>query len=241
MLRAFEQGELEESPIPPDRRQELLEAATYKSFGQADPQPPTPRIQPRASPLSISERCGRHSTMPSIRSGLTRRCNGDNQSLPTGILPPGMPGYNPEVQGYSYDPDKAKATTGAGGPPGWKESARDAVNSRNQQDIARGASTRPANLAVVGVQVELQRIRRLADLPTGTPEQGMCRYSRYTWYADYPDPDSFLYPLFHSQSQTNYFRYHNPAVDQLLDEARRETDDLRRVDLYRRAEQLILQ
>jgi ABC-type transport system substrate-binding protein len=29
-------------------------------------------------------------------------------------------------------------------------------------------------------------------------------------------------------------------VDKLLDDARRETDDLRRVDLYRQAEQLIL-
>ena len=60
---------------------------------------------------------------------------------------------------------------------------------------------------------------------------------RYAWYADYPDPDNFLYPLFHSQSQTNYFHYRNPTVDQLLDDARRETDDLRRVKLYREAEQ----
>jgi len=63
---------------------------------------------------------------------------------------------------------------------------------------------------------------------------------RYGWYADYPDPDSFLYSLFHSQSQTNYFHYRNPEVDQLLDDARRETDDLQRVKLYREAEQRIL-
>ncbi len=30
MLKAFEQGELEESPLTPDRRKEFLEAVTYK-------------------------------------------------------------------------------------------------------------------------------------------------------------------------------------------------------------------
>jgi oligopeptide transport system substrate-binding protein len=63
----------------------------------------------------------------------------------------------------------------------------------------------------------------------------------YTWFADYPDPDNFLYPLFHSAGHRNYFRYRNLAVDKLLDDARRETDDLRRAKLYREAEQLILQ
>jgi peptide/nickel transport system substrate-binding protein/oligopeptide transport system substrate-binding protein len=63
---------------------------------------------------------------------------------------------------------------------------------------------------------------------------------RIAWYADYPDPDNFLYIRFHSRSKDNYLRYRNPAVDGLLDEARRETDDLRRVKLYREAEQLIL-
>jgi len=26
----------------------------------------------------------------------------------TGVLPPGMPGYDPHLRGYSYDPAKAK-------------------------------------------------------------------------------------------------------------------------------------
>jgi peptide/nickel transport system substrate-binding protein/oligopeptide transport system substrate-binding protein len=63
---------------------------------------------------------------------------------------------------------------------------------------------------------------------------------RLAWYADYPDPDSILYFRFHSGSEDNYLRYNNPAVDRLLDDARRETDDIKRVKLYRQAEQLIL-
>jgi ABC-type oligopeptide transport system substrate-binding subunit len=55
-----------------------------------------------------------------------------------------------------------------------------------------------------------------------------------------PDPDGFCIPS-SIPSPTNYFNYRNAAVDGLLDSARRETDDLRRVKLYREAEQLILQ
>ncbi len=85
-------------------------------------------------------------------------------------------------------------------------------------------------------------VQEFDDWPTfrGALEQGDVQLFRYSWYADYPDPDNFLYPLFHSAGQRNYYRYHNPTVDKLLDDARRETDDLRRVKLYREAEQLIL-
>jgi oligopeptide transport system substrate-binding protein len=60
------------------------------------------------------------------------------------------------------------------------------------------------------------------------------------WYADYPDPDNFLYVLFHSQSKTNRMGYRNAEVDELLERARRETDYMARVELYREIEKLVL-
>jgi len=62
----------------------------------------------------------------------------------------------------------------------------------------------------------------------------------YAWYADVPDPDNFLTKLFHSKSPRNFFGYANPVVDELLTGARSAGDIQRRVELYRRAEQLIL-
>jgi oligopeptide transport system substrate-binding protein len=58
-------------------------------------------------------------------------------------------------------------------------------------------------------------------------------------FADVPDPDTFLGKL-HSQNPQNFFGYSNHTVDQLLTEARREPDAVRRVELYRRAEQLVV-
>ena len=44
----------------------------------------------------------------------------------------------------------------------------------------------------------------------------------YAWHADVPDPDNFLFKLFHSQSLRNLTGYANPIVDDLLFQARRE-------------------
>jgi peptide/nickel transport system substrate-binding protein/oligopeptide transport system substrate-binding protein len=63
---------------------------------------------------------------------------------------------------------------------------------------------------------------------------------RYAWYADVPDPDNFLGILFHSTSRYNFMGYRNLSVDKLLDEAKKESDFLKRIDLYRKAEEIIM-
>ena len=62
----------------------------------------------------------------------------------------------------------------------------------------------------------------------------------YAWHADVPDPDNFLFKLFYSHSPRNLTGYANPVVDDLLLQARRERDVARRIDIYRRAEQMIV-
>ncbi len=53
--------------------------------------------------------------------------------------------------------------------------------------------------------------------------------------------DSFLYPLFHSQSPHNLFQYKNPEVDSLLEQARRTPDEPTQRVLYRRIQEIIMQ
>jgi peptide/nickel transport system substrate-binding protein/oligopeptide transport system substrate-binding protein len=64
---------------------------------------------------------------------------------------------------------------------------------------------------------------------------------RYAWYADIPDPDNFLGILFHSKSKYNFMGYRNPEADRLLDRARSERDYLKRMEMYRKVEEIVLE
>ncbi|MBA2624163.1 MAG: hypothetical protein H0U89_00910, partial [Acidimicrobiia bacterium] len=71
---------------------------------------------------------------------------------------------------------------------------------------------------------------------------GACQICRSGWFADYPTYDNFMYDLFHSDSigGNNHGRYNNPEFDDLVDQAKSETDAEAAGELYRQAEQILL-
>jgi oligopeptide transport system substrate-binding protein len=240
ILKAFEQGELEESPLTPDRRKEFLEAATYKVIRKPTLSLLFYGFNLKRPPFQKREvRQAFNYAIDKIR--FNQQVYGGIYVVARGILPPGMPGYSPVVQGYDYDPARAKTLLAEAGHPGGKNLTPVMLSTSGKSPALEAESQIiQDDLAVLDVQVDLQEFN---DRPTyqRALEQGDVQLFRHLWHADYPDPDNFLYPLFHSAGQRNYDRYHNPAVDKLLDDARGETDDLRRVKLYREAERLILQ
>ncbi len=64
-----------------------------------------------------------------------------------------------------------------------------------------------------------------------------------SWWADYPDPENFLFPLFHSANHGasgNRTRYTNPAVDALIEQGQRTGNLEGRNRVYGDAERLIM-
>jgi len=158
-----------------------------------------------------------------------------------GILPLGMPGYNPDLVGYPYDLSRARQLLAEAGHPGGKDlpplelwtSATTATALQEHEAIKR-------DLEHLGLKVELFRAENWQHYNTAVLGKRPGAMYRYGWFADFPDPDNFLFSLFHSQSSSNYGHYNNPAVDRLLEQARSEGDYLKRIELYRRAEELIM-
>ena len=160
-----------------------------------------------------------------------------------GILPPGFPAYTPEIEGYSFDPEKA---------------VRLLQESKYGQDLDNfpgitlslpgsfGAPVSPVMQAIVQTWQETLGIE-MDILQTAWPiflED--IRNSRFqmlgglAWTADYIDPENFLDVLFHSESGNNYGRYSNAEVDRQLEQARGELDEAERFRTYHRVEQQIL-
>ena len=157
------------------------------------------------------------------------------------ILPPGFPGYTDEIDGLMYDPDLAKQLL--------EESAYADADSRPRivVTVPGTGGTIGLDLEVIlemwkqtlGVEVEIQQVEwatYLEDLE----DQKFQAFAGLGWEADYPDPQDFLDILFHTDSGINHGAYSNATVDSVLEEARTEPDVLRRIELYHKAEQLIV-
>jgi oligopeptide transport system substrate-binding protein len=162
-------------------------------------------------------------------------------SLPaTGVLPPGMPGYDPHLRGYSYDRDKARRLlVEAGYPDGAGLPVVQLWSSDKTESTMAELAAYQRYLAELGVQVD---IHFAPDWPTfkAMLDQGKLPMFRLIWMADIPDPDNVLSPLLHSTSSTNRTFYRNPLVDQLLEQARKAFDEAERIPLYREMERLVM-
>jgi oligopeptide transport system substrate-binding protein len=89
----------------------------------------------------------------------------------------------------------------------------------------------------IGISIELRFFSPVLDVAS----TGDLQIFQFGWTANYPHPHAFLFPLFHSQGSLNYFAYANPNVDRLLDVARLESNNKRRIALYQEAERIIIE
>ncbi len=156
-----------------------------------------------------------------------------------GILPPGMPGYRSEMKGYSYDPEATKRELAAAGHPGGKGLKPIPLYYRADRDGQRIVKELDQQYRTAGIPVELRAVE-WTYLKTLTRKDPPALF-RIAWIADYPDPDNFLYVLFHGAraGQTNRVHYRSPKADAALDAARSMPAGPERLAAYGRAEELI--
>jgi ABC-type transport system substrate-binding protein len=164
------------------------------------------------------------------------------QGLPAfGPFPPGLPGFNYELEGIPYDPEQARALLkqskygrAEGLPPIVYTNA--GIGSYVSPDVAAMAEMWEQNLGVT-ITVENLEYNFFQDqIFSGNHGQ----LFGGGWCADYPDPENFADVLFHTGSQQNNGGYSNPELDILLEQARVEQDVQKRIALYQQAEQMVV-
>jgi len=156
------------------------------------------------------------------------------------ILPPGMTGYTPENAVYTYDPERARKLLGAAGyDPSSKRLSVTLISASKSNAAQRELALISADLAGVGIDLQVQYETDWPAFEAALSRPSLQLY-RYAWFADIPDPDNFLGVLCGSRSRYNFMHYRNSDADRLLSQALRETELLKRVNLYREAERIIL-
>ncbi len=157
------------------------------------------------------------------------------------IVPLGMAGYQQDMRGYSYDPQKAQELLEEAGYPLGQGLPSLTLTYNEDEGHRRVVESIAAQLAELGIKVQLQAVEW--DYYKKQLSSMNLSIFRLEWMADYPDPDSFLYSMFHSSEagMGNYFGYHNSQVDKILDASREEVKSQQeRIKLLNRAEQIII-
>ena len=158
-----------------------------------------------------------------------------------GLLPPALPGYNPEVKRLVLDRERARRLLAEAGHAGGRGLNPLAYHFNTTDTNQRIAELLQAQLKEVGLALELRRLDWAAHLKL--VDGGSAGFFRQAWIADYPDPENFLTVLFHSRNvgaPGNTSRYRNPKVDRLLDEADAMAPGRARDARYHEAEQIVV-
>ncbi|MDA0745893.1 MAG: ABC transporter substrate-binding protein, partial [bacterium] len=158
-------------------------------------------------------------------------------------IPPTMWGYHDGVEGYAYDPERAKALLAeAGFPNGFKTTLW-------AMPVPRPYMPQPLKIAQA-IQADLRRVGIDAEIVSfewGTyldkVQRGQHDMALLGWTGDNGDPDNFLYVLLDKSATAhpanNIAFYRSEDLHGVLVEAQREVDMDSRTALYRQAQEIV--
>ena len=154
------------------------------------------------------------------------------------ILPPAMPGYADDYEGYPYDPEGAKALLAEAGYPDGFDTVLYAYNVAPNDRIAQAIQQ---DLSQIGVRAELRTQAQSTVIEAGGAGEAPLVWSGgMAWIADYPDPNNFYWPILSCASAVpggwNWARYCNEEIEARAAEAdtlTRPEEQEARIDAYR--------
>jgi peptide/nickel transport system substrate-binding protein/oligopeptide transport system substrate-binding protein len=153
-----------------------------------------------------------------------------------GAIPPSLPGFA-QRPAYAYDPRAARALLAEVGYP---EGFAMEIWLRDSPEGNRLIEAIQGYLREIGVEVRI--VKREWSAFKEAVATGRVDAFFLDWYADYPDAENFLFPLFHSSNVGgggNRAFFRDARVDALIEEAQRVSDAGVGTRLYAEVDSLV--
>ena len=226
----FQRGEVDVlgDGIPTAKFNEVLQDPNYKDQIVTGPRLRTTFIAIKTTQKPLDDKRVRQAINYAINKARVVQLIAGRATATSQILPPLMAAYDPDYQGYAYDPQKAKALLAeAGYPDGFSTE----FYASNTEPDPRLAQAMQQDLAAVGIKAELRtlaaaQVRAMAAKPDEAP------LVLSVWGADYPDPSDFYLPLLTcaARGAWNWAYYCRAEVDAKASEANATADPARDAD-----------
>lgn len=154
-------------------------------------------------------------------------------TVPTSYIPSGIIGHDDTLPEFEYDPETAKALLAEAGYPDGID-VRVTVNTKYQGNVAIATAFQEQAKAA-GINIEVEQVDSAAW--SDMKKNGGVDCSISNWYVDYSDPESMLYPM--TKTDTNSSFWHNDEFDKLLEDGIATTDAEERQEIYAKAEHIM--
>ncbi len=164
----------------------------------------------------------------------------DSRNTSTGIVPPGIPGFEEGICEYcAYDAEQAQTLYDEWVAEGGTQDGPLPIQFNADAGHEEVVAIMIDNLAAIGIQAEAQPFP--SETYFSELAGGACVICRAGWFADYPTYDNFMFDLFHSSAlDGNNYGFTNEEFDALVDEAKQTTDAEAQGELFREAEGILL-
>ncbi len=229
--------------VPPDTFADLKGADDVATYEQAGPHLWFLILNTKEGPFA-DKRVRQAINYAIDKKALTENVLQGTAAIAAGPTPPAFAwAYNDALQPYPYDPEKAKALLAEAGAEGANLTFYVTEGGSGMLDpVAMGAAIQ-ADLAKVGLEVSIETYEWNTFLGKVNPGlEGKADMAEMAWMTN--DPDTLPYLALRSQAMPdqggfNSGYYNNPEVDALLETARKETDQAKRAEAYKKMQEIV--